>query len=120
MIRTGGRWKLIDELVNDYQPYAIVVEDYAGKGSRGCERVTELIDEIHELAVKRKVKFKSFSRPEVKDGFAESGATTKQEIAVGITKRFPELTPHLPRFRKPWMSEDYRMSIFDAVGLALT
>jgi len=50
LIRTGGRWKLIDELVNDYQPYAIVVEDYAGKGSRGCERVTELIDEIHELA----------------------------------------------------------------------
>jgi hypothetical protein len=24
-----------------------------------------------------------------------------------------------PRFRKPWMSEDYRMSIFDAVGLAV-
>jgi len=70
--------------------------------------------------VKRKVKFKSFSRPEVKDGFAESGATTKQEIAVGITKRFPKLRPRLPRFRKPWMSEDYRMSIFDAVGLALT
>jgi hypothetical protein len=29
--------KLIDELVNDYQPYAIVVEDYASKDSR-CER----------------------------------------------------------------------------------
>jgi len=26
----------------------------------------------------------------------------------------------LPRLRKPWMSEDYRMSIFDAVALALT
>jgi len=26
----------------------------------------------------------------------------------------------LPRFRKPWMSEDYRMSIFDAVGFGLT
>jgi len=25
----------------------------------------------------------------------------------------------LPRFRKPWMSEDYRMSIFDAVALAI-
>ena len=24
----------------------------------------------------------------------------------------------LPRFRKPWMSEDYRISIFDAVAFA--
>ena len=31
----------------------------------------------------------------------------------GIANRFPELDPRLPRFRKPWMSEDYRMSIFD-------
>ena len=44
----------------------------------------------------------------------------KQEIAIAIAERFPELAPRLPRFRKPWMSEDYRMSIFDAVALALT
>jgi Holliday junction resolvasome RuvABC endonuclease subunit len=112
--------KLIDDLVNDYQPYAMVVEDYAGKGSRRCDRVTGLIDEIRELALKRKLKVRNFSRADVKNGFAESGATTKQEIAVWITKRFPELTPRLPRFRKPWMSEDYRMSIFDAAALALT
>ena len=44
----------------------------------------------------------------------------KQEIAIAIAERFPELAPRLPRSRKPWMSEDYRMSIFDAVALALT
>jgi hypothetical protein len=38
---------------------------------------------------------------------------------VAIAKRFPELALRLPRFRKPWMSEDYRMSIFDAAGFAL-
>jgi len=52
--------------------------------------------------------------------WAGSDATTKQEIAIAIAERFPELAPRLPRFRKPWMSEDYRMSIFDAVALALT
>jgi hypothetical protein len=31
-----------------------------------------------------------------------------------------KLRPRLPRFRKPWMSEDYRMSIFDAVRLGIT
>jgi hypothetical protein len=47
------------------------------------------------------------------------GASSKQEIAAAIANRFPELAPRLPRFRKPWMSEDYRMSIFDAVALGL-
>jgi hypothetical protein len=97
----------------------LVLEDYAGKDSRRCRRVVELIDEISELAVKRKVKAKTFSRADVKKVFAESGATTKQEIALAIAMRFPELAPRLPRFRKPWMSEDYRMSIFDAAALAI-
>ena len=52
--------------------------------------------------------------------WAGSDATMKQEIAIAIAEHFPELAPRLPRSRKPWMSEDYRMSIFDAVALALT
>jgi hypothetical protein len=56
----------------------------------------------------------------VKQEFSESGASNKFEIAKTIAARFPELTPRLPRFRKPWMSEDYRMSIFDAVAFGLT
>jgi hypothetical protein len=72
------------------------------------------------LALSRNVKVKTLSRAEVKQAFAESGAGTKYEIAIAIANRFPELTPRLPRFRKPWMSEDYRMSIFDAVAFGLT
>src|SRR6266404_57713 len=112
--------KLISDLIEQYEPTVLVLENYAGKGSRRCRRVTGLIDEIRELVLKRKVKVKSFSRAEVKKAFSESGASNKYEIAIAIAKRFPELAPRLPRFRKPWMSEDYRMSIFDAVALALT
>jgi len=97
--------------VEQYEPAVVVLEDYAGKGSRRCQRVAGLIDEIPELAVKRKVRVKKFSRAEVKEVFAESGAATKQQIAMAIAKRFPELAPRLPRFRKPWMGENYRMSI---------
>jgi hypothetical protein len=61
-----------------------------------------------------------YSRAKVKQAFSKSGTSTKQEIALDIVNRFHDLAPRLPRFRKPWMSEDYRMSIFDAVGLALT
>jgi Holliday junction resolvasome RuvABC endonuclease subunit len=112
--------KLIAELIERYQPSVVVVEDHAGKGSRRCKRVAGLIDDIHELAMKGKVRVKSFSRAKVKKAFSESGASNKYEIAKAIAERFPELAPRLPRFRKPWMSEDYRMSIFDAVALALT
>jgi Holliday junction resolvasome RuvABC endonuclease subunit len=111
--------KFMADLIDQYQPSVIVVEDYAAKGSRRCDRVRELIDGVSKLAVKRKIKVRNFSRLKVKRAFAESGVSNKYEIAVAIAKRFPELAPRIPRFRKPWMSEDYRMSIFDAVALAV-
>src|SRR5262249_22613141 len=112
--------KLIDDLIEQYQPSVIVVEDYAAKGSRRCGRVRELIKDISRLAVQRKIKVRNFSRLKVKQAFSDSDTSNKYEIAIAIAKRFPELAPRLPRFRKPWMSEDYRMSIFDAVGFGLT
>lgn len=111
--------RLIENLIDRYQPSVIVVEDYEGKGSRRCPRIQKLINDISQLAAKKKVKVRSFSRARVKQAFSKSGASTKYEIAIAIAKRFPELSPRLPRFRKPWMSEDYRMSIFDAVTLGL-
>ena len=46
--------KLIDDLIDRYQPNVIVVEDYEGKGSRWCYRVGALINDISKLAAKRK------------------------------------------------------------------
>jgi hypothetical protein len=112
--------KLIEDLIDRYLPSVIVVEDYAGKGSRRCRRIQVLINDISKLALKRKVRVRNVSRLKLKQAFSESGAKNKYEIAIAIANRFPELAPRLPRFRKPWMSEDYRMSIFDAVGFGVT
>jgi Holliday junction resolvasome RuvABC endonuclease subunit len=112
--------KLIEDLIDRYQPSVIVVEDYEGKGSRRCDRIGQLINDISKLASKRKIRVRSVARLKVKQAFSESGASNKYEVAVTIAKRLPELAPRLPRFRKPWMSEDYRMSIFDATALALS
>ena len=71
-----------------------------------------ILDDISQLTAKRNVKVRRFSRLKIKQTLAE--------IAVAIANRFPDLAPRLPRFRKPWMSEDYRMTIFDAVALAVT
>jgi hypothetical protein len=48
----------------------------------------------------------------------ERGATTKQKIAEMIAKQIPALNLYVPPERKPWMSEDPRMGIFDAAALA--
>jgi len=79
--------KLIEDLIERYQPSVIVVEDYAGKGSRRCRRIQGLIKEISKLASKRQIRARSFSRVKVKQAFSESGASNKYEIAQDIAKR---------------------------------
>src|SRR5438093_4380180 len=85
--------KLIDDLIDRYQPNVIVVEDYMGKGSRRCRRIQELINDISKLAAKRKIRVSCFSRAKVKQAFSESGALNKYEIASAIAKRFLDLAP---------------------------
>jgi Holliday junction resolvasome RuvABC endonuclease subunit len=110
----------VADLMHHYEPDVIVVEDVAAKGCRRCERVQQLIGEIRRCATERRIAIRSFPRLKVKRVFTEANAHNKHEIAVAIAGRFPELASRLPPFRKPWMSEDDRMSIFDALGLALT
>ena len=72
------------------------------------------------MAVTRKVSVASFSRDQVMKTFIADGQGTKHVLAEIIAKRFPEeLGSRLPPKRRPWMSEDYRMNIFDAVALVL-
>lgn len=118
--KTRRSLKLIADLIDQYEPAVVVLEDYAGKGSRRCRRIQGLISDISKLASKRKIRVRSFSRARVKQAFFECGTSTKYEIATAIATQFPELAPRMPRFRKPWMSEDYRMSIFDAMSFGLT
>lgn len=111
--------KKIGELIDCYQPDVLVVENCAA-GSRRCERVRRLMDAICVLAGRRKVGTRRFSRQKVQAAFADSSAVTKHEIAAAIAKRFPELAPHLPPYRKAWMSEDQRMGVFGAVAIGLS
>jgi Holliday junction resolvasome RuvABC endonuclease subunit len=104
------------ELINRYQPEVLVVENTAAKGSRRCQRVVQLIENLHVLASAVGVRTWRISRRQVQRCFSKTGAATKRQIAVALAARFPELEPHLPPVRKPWMSEDERMSIFDALA----
>lgn len=110
----------IANLFERYRPDAIIVEDCRSKKSKRCPRIKRLIREIIDLASSRIIQSYRFSRFQIIKTFSQHNASTKHQIAASIATDFTELTHLLPPLRKPWMSEDYRMGIFDAVALALT
>lgn len=110
----------VEEFINFYHPDIVVVENYAGEGSRRCKRVQWLIEDIKELAKTKNIKTYEYSRADIRKTFAQFGAKTKYKIAQKIVEWMPSFLLRLPPEKKAWMSEDPRMSIFGAVSLALT
>jgi hypothetical protein len=108
--------KRVTTLLEVFRPDMVAVEDCT-KGSRRSGRAPELILSIEKLARSRRVRACRIPRKSVEELFAP--AKSKYDIAIALAAVFPELAPRLPRKRKPWMSEDERMNVFDAVGLAL-
>ena len=51
--------------------------------------------------------------------FEDSGFVNKLMLAELIAKHIPAFERYVPPPRKPWMSEDSRMGLFDAAALAL-
>ncbi len=117
--RVQTLWKVRD-LIGQYRPAVVVVEDVKGRGSRRCRRVQNLIDAIRSVASIHKVRAPTFSRSQIRRAFAPADAVTKHDIARTVARQFPELALLVPPRRRAWMSEDQRMHIFDAVSLALT
>lgn len=110
----------IKDLIRHCQPQCIVIEETRGEQSRRCGRVRLLLGTVRNIAVWEGIKSRNISTDQVKRVFGTFGATTKHEIACVIAEHLPDLAPYLPKVRKPWMPEDYRMAIFDAAAMALT
>lgn len=106
-------------LIARYKPDVLVVERTDVSGCRRRRRVRQLVEDLLALARERDLRIRRISRRAVQRRFSAGGPATKRQVAVALSERFPELVPHLPRERKPWMSEDERMGIFDAVAFAV-
>ena len=102
-------------LIGIYSPDTIVMEDV--KESRRSERIKTLIATIAEYASDLGIAVTFYGKQAVFLHFAYCGASTKHAIAKEIARRIPALRARLPEPRKPWQSEDYRLSIFLASAL---
>jgi hypothetical protein len=98
-------------LLRHYAPRVIVV---TRPPRRECGRMLTLIREEASL---RRTTTHTLTTDAVQRAFPE--CATRYEIAAAIALRLPELCNILPPKRKPWKSEHYDMSIFDAAALGL-
>jgi Holliday junction resolvasome RuvABC endonuclease subunit len=108
------------ELIAQFRPDVLVLEDAGATGSRRSARIKELITKLGNDARGAKVAVREFSRRQIRSAFASRGAATRYEIAQAIARHFREFEAALPGRRKIWMSEDPKLAIFDAVSLVIT
>ena len=106
-------------LLKMFSPAAIVLPVRNGT-QRGWRRLQDVADSIAVLADVQSMSVHWISRHDIKTCFAKWEAKQKDAIARVIVGLMPEFEQHLPPVRKIWMSEDYRMGIFDAVSQAIT
>jgi hypothetical protein len=111
----------IEQLIEHYAPDILVVENHSAKGSRRCDRIRQLGDQLVALSKSRSLRTVQYSRQKLLQMFLPHGTGSRHDFAVHIAGQFSEeLATHLPPKRRLWHSEDYRMAIFDAVALAIT
>lgn len=110
--------KLVRDLIEVYQPNALVFEDSRAKGSRRSERIHRFYQSVNTLARREVIEAYRYSRAQTRQCFQDGfGASTKPEIAQTIATLLPELGHRIPPVRRLWKSEDERMGIFDASAL---
>lgn len=107
----------LDLLRERYKPQILVVEDL--RGTQRGERARQRIEDAVHRAGAWGISSARVARERVKVLFPDTRGT-KYEIASELAKLFPLLRRRLPNKRKPWLPEDKRMGVFDAVSFALT
>jgi hypothetical protein len=103
----------VTTLLSEFQPNLIVTEKSPARQN------ARLTGTIRRLARKQNIPVRMVSRATVRK-WLPGQERNKYGIAMVVSDRFPELADRVPTKRKPWQSEDYRMSIFDAMALGLT
>jgi hypothetical protein len=112
--------QFLDELITRYKPRVVLLEDRDRQERQRSERIRRLVRSA-TFAIRRKgIVLQRISHRRVRTLFESHGAKTKLQIATSIVELLPELAPHVPPIRKPWMPEDPRMGMFHAIALAFT
>jgi RNase H-fold protein (predicted Holliday junction resolvase) len=108
--------RIVKDLIEQYRPHVLVLENVEGSDSRRRPRVRELLQAIRETARQQGVKVMEETPERVRTAFTPK----KDTIAAALAGRFPELAARLPKPRTLTMPEHSAMPVFDATAFAMT
>jgi Holliday junction resolvasome RuvABC endonuclease subunit len=110
----------VEKLIAQYRPSVFVMEDAHAKDAERSVRIRFLAKRLFAVAARAKIKTAVMPREEIRKAFFQDGLGTKDALAAAVAESFPEeLGRLLPRKRKAWMNEHFRMAMFEAVAGAL-
>lgn len=108
----------VSVLLRQYFPELLVVED-TGQANRRSSRARSLTDELMRVSAERGVPIRLMTKRKAKWILWPDTKLTQSRLAQEFVRSFPELKSSLPPERKPWMSQDARFAIFEALMLGL-
>jgi hypothetical protein len=119
--KESGAIARFEELLDQYRPDIVILEDSTAPGSRRRLRVQKLLERLREAARERGLAVHLIPRLAVIECFSSPDKrATKFSITENLAETFPELAPKMPKHRKIYQSEDERIATFDALALAVT
>jgi hypothetical protein len=99
-------------LLDEYRPDVLVIREPRAGISRRMELIVK-------SAAARRIILRTIAAESIRATFPDSNLN-KHQIATAAAAHYPELSLYLPAKRKPWQSEKYGMSVFEAAALGLT
>ena len=112
--------KRIEAMIERLQPETLVLEAFDQHFSKRRARISRLCRATVALAADRGIDIAIYTRQEIAQAFAPLGVVTRHDVAEAVARHFEGLRHRLPKRRRPWQSEDRRMSLFCAAALILT
>lgn len=119
--KESGAVARFEELLDQFRPDVVILEDSTAPGSLRRPRVQKLLGKLVETARERGIEVQTLPRLAVIECFSSPEArATKYSITKRLAETFPDLAEKVPQRRKIWQSEDERIATFDALALAVT
>jgi hypothetical protein len=112
--------KRAEALIRRYQPHTLVLEAFEPKNSRRSDRIARFGRAMVALAADRGLEVAIYTRSDVRSCFASVGARSREEIAEAVARHIDAFEARLPKRRRCWQPEDYRLALFSAAALVST
>lgn len=109
----------LEKMLDRFIPETLLLEEATSVANRS-DRIGRLYKAIGNLCISRNIDVVIYKLGDIKACFASVGARTRQEIAETVARQIEAIGHRKPKPRKPWQSEDRRMSMFCAAALVLT